>query len=509
MAEKYDVIVVGAGNGGLMAAASSARMGKKTLLIERHNLAGGAATSFIRGRFEFEVALHELCEYGHADNPRAVRKMYDWLGANVKMQELPDTYRYIIYGKDGFDVKMPAGRENFINAMEKYVPGTSEKMEKLFDLCEQSMNALAEIADGKDKKEVIKKYPAFIEYATKSWDDVLNKLKLPKKAQQILGAYWCYIDIPTDEFEFPYFATMLATYVENDAYIPQRRSHDMSTALAQVIYDNGGDVWLSTTVEKILVENGQAVGVQIKGEKVFAKEVICGITPHAVYGNMMDQKCIPEYALKYANSHKLGTSAFLVYLGLNKSCRELGINDYSVFIASTGDTRKQYENCKTMDKNEFMIMNCLNTVIPNASPKETSVCYITKLVDDGVWDNVKPKDYEKLKVKIAKNAIDEYEQATGIKISDSIEEIAIAAPPTFARYMGTPDGEIYGYHCAPWDQIIGRSMDLKNVVNPLPHLYFCGGHGFMCDGYNVSYTTGLTAAKIAVSDINNMGADHE
>lgn len=156
MAEKYDVIVVGAGNGGLMAAASSARMGKKTLLIERHNLAGGAATSFIRGRFEFEVALHELCEYGHADNPRAVRKMYDWLGANVKMQELPDTYRYIIYGKDGFDVKMPAGRENFINAMEKYVPGTSEKMEKLFDLCEQSMNALAEIADGKDKKEVIK-----------------------------------------------------------------------------------------------------------------------------------------------------------------------------------------------------------------------------------------------------------------------------------------------------------------------------------------------------------------
>lgn len=35
-----------------------------------------------------------------------------------------------------------------------------------------------------------------------------------------------------------------------------------------------------------------------------------------------------------------------------------------------------------MDKNDFMIMNCLNNVIPDASPEGTSVCYITQLVDD-------------------------------------------------------------------------------------------------------------------------------
>ncbi len=49
----YDVIVIGAGNGGLAAAASLARDGQKTLLLERHNVPGGCATSFIRGRFEF------------------------------------------------------------------------------------------------------------------------------------------------------------------------------------------------------------------------------------------------------------------------------------------------------------------------------------------------------------------------------------------------------------------------------------------------------------------------
>ena len=33
--------------------------GAKTLLLEKHNIPGGCATSFVRGQFEFEVALHQ------------------------------------------------------------------------------------------------------------------------------------------------------------------------------------------------------------------------------------------------------------------------------------------------------------------------------------------------------------------------------------------------------------------------------------------------------------------
>ena len=66
---KYDAVVIGAGNGGLAAACRLAKAGKKTLLVEQHNLPGGVASSFRRGRFEFETALHELCEFGSAENP--------------------------------------------------------------------------------------------------------------------------------------------------------------------------------------------------------------------------------------------------------------------------------------------------------------------------------------------------------------------------------------------------------------------------------------------------------
>lgn len=45
MIKEVDVVVVGAGNAGLTAAATTASMGLSTLLVERHNIPGGAALS--------------------------------------------------------------------------------------------------------------------------------------------------------------------------------------------------------------------------------------------------------------------------------------------------------------------------------------------------------------------------------------------------------------------------------------------------------------------------------
>ena len=52
----YDVIVIGAGLGGLTAGAKLAREGMKVLVLEQHNRPGGCATTFKRGEFTLEVA---------------------------------------------------------------------------------------------------------------------------------------------------------------------------------------------------------------------------------------------------------------------------------------------------------------------------------------------------------------------------------------------------------------------------------------------------------------------
>lgn len=84
MNNKYDAVVCGSGNSGLTAALTLQSAGKKVLLIEQHNLPGGSATSFRRGRFEIEPSLHELGEVGSAENPGTIRKMFDDFGLDIE-----------------------------------------------------------------------------------------------------------------------------------------------------------------------------------------------------------------------------------------------------------------------------------------------------------------------------------------------------------------------------------------------------------------------------------------
>ena len=46
--KEYDVIIVGAGLGGLTAGAKLAREGKKVLMVEQHTVVGGCSTVFKR-----------------------------------------------------------------------------------------------------------------------------------------------------------------------------------------------------------------------------------------------------------------------------------------------------------------------------------------------------------------------------------------------------------------------------------------------------------------------------
>src|SRR6195952_5997356 len=67
---RYDVVVVGAGLGGLTTGAILARAGRKVLVIEKSNSVGGAASSYKVGDLFVEGSLHETSDPHDPRDPK-------------------------------------------------------------------------------------------------------------------------------------------------------------------------------------------------------------------------------------------------------------------------------------------------------------------------------------------------------------------------------------------------------------------------------------------------------
>ncbi len=230
MDNKYDVIVVGAGNGGLVAAANCAKAGYKTLVLEKHNLPGGCATSFRRGRFEFEPSLHELCAVGTKEKPGDVYRVFDELGANIDWRyETDDILRTIVKGEGGYDVTLKAGIDDFCKSVDAEAPGSYAGLKAFFGLkpkMDAAVGYLYETKGNPKSMVMITKHADFMRMASHSVEEILKALGVPQKGIDIVSTYWGYLGVPTDELSAFHYLNMVYSYIEDGVAVAGHRSHE-------------------------------------------------------------------------------------------------------------------------------------------------------------------------------------------------------------------------------------------------------------------------------------------
>ena len=512
--KKYDVIVIGAGNGGLAAAATCAKAGLSTLLLERHNIPGGSASSFVRGRFEFEPSLHELSGIGTPEEKGSVEEQFDRMGAKVNWRKHNSTFRLVVPAKEGdedsfinengvrvsVDARMPVGFEAFSRKLDEIVPGSYESAMNAFKLSEDMYTAFGYMEEGENPLgmlKVLKYFPDFMRLTSHTLQEGLDALGMPKKAQDIFNTYWCYMGVPASQFDFMYYLTMQSSYIKFGTGIPQNRSHEMSLAIDKAIRDNGGAIWYNSEVTSVIMKNGKPAGVVVNGNKeVYGERFICNASPKFVWSDLFNKEDVPEFQARMTNARKTAVALTTVYLGMNKTKEELGITDYSVFIAPDRDSDKQFEACQDFFSG-YCIINCLNEIIPDCTPPGTSQLFLTSMTFGDAMKDVKPEDYKKFKTKVAKDMIETCEKALNISITPYIEEIEIALPPTFSRYLNTPMGTPYGYMLEMWDSLIPRTIQYEKD-QPFDNFLFCGASQERGDGYGCAYHTGEKAAKLTI-----------
>lgn len=130
--EKRSVVVIGAGNGGMAAAVALAQNGLKPLVLERHRMPGGCATSFVRGRFEFDASIHCLF-YGF----QGYQDVWEgYMNIDPNLVEVKTGVAYSHLDKDGKPVllKYPHGDKAFTEEFKRQFPEDADKIDELMSM---------------------------------------------------------------------------------------------------------------------------------------------------------------------------------------------------------------------------------------------------------------------------------------------------------------------------------------------------------------------------------------
>ena len=140
MKDNYDVIVIGAGNAGLMSALQIASKGKSVLVLEANSVPGGLATSFVKGRFEFENTLRAVHNLGSETNNKGrLRKLFNEFNLNDEIEwlEIPSSYKIIKTDNPREEYDLVFGLDEFIKKMQDYEPESKDKLSEFFDLAKE------------------------------------------------------------------------------------------------------------------------------------------------------------------------------------------------------------------------------------------------------------------------------------------------------------------------------------------------------------------------------------
>ena len=152
---RYDVVVIGAGLGGLTAAAILARAGRKVLVIERSNSVGGAASSYKSGDLFIEGSLQETSDPHDPRDPKhhvltraGVLDAVKWIPAGALYQARGGPLDQPFTMPDNFDAarralteRFPearAGIDRLLGEMERIVLGYGHAVARQRRLQEQS-----------------------------------------------------------------------------------------------------------------------------------------------------------------------------------------------------------------------------------------------------------------------------------------------------------------------------------------------------------------------------------
>jgi prolycopene isomerase len=486
----WDVIVIGAGLGGLSAAARLSRAGLRVLVLEQHVFAGGYAHHFlrrVRGTkvvYDFDVALHQT---GDLIPGRSVHRMLTDLEVLPQLQLNRFDVAYRSRGPR-HDLQIPADADAYEALLCELYPEQEKGVRGLF----QHLREIDEPGEGGAPSA------AAFGVMDLSLKQLLDQHVTDERIQGIIATLWGYLGLVPSEISAFLYARMWSSFHFGGCFYVKGGGQALSDAFVRVIEGHRGKVLLRTEVTRIETEQGRVRGVETKKRGRFtAPVVISNAAAPLTYHQLLDDLGPAKEDLARVDELPIACSIHQAYVGIRGDATKLGLTDRGAFFNPTYDFDEEREAMAKGDyrRQGWMVGNH-NLADPGHAPAGRSILHAALMADGRLWQGLDERAYRERKCELEAYLVDRLAECIP-DVRERIEVIETGTPHTMERYSSNPLGSIYGYASSPAAHSIHRP-DARTGVSGL---YLAGAWTFPGPGFSGTMHSGHRTAGLVMEDL--------
>ncbi len=467
--EVYDVVVIGAGIGGLSTGALLAKTGKSVLIVERHDRPGGYAHGFKRRNVHFDSGVHLVsgCSSEGYGNGNTINKICRAVGIDPEALFIPvPSYARAVFPE--LEIPLRAGEAAFVAGLTEHFPQEKEGLLALIRLCkvlaEEAMLAEEVLAQSKATRvSPMQMLGNLFRYRRTTLAEALDEFLIDSRLKSACAMLWPYLGLPPSQLSFLYWASMMAGYTYEGGYYCRGSFQIYANQLAATIENQGGEVLLNSSVRRICVEQGKACGIVLEnGQLIRAETVVSNIDSRHTAELLVGREHLPNGYCESLAKLSPSLSIFASYIATDLPISEQD-HAHEGFFFESFDHEASYSLSQAGQSNWFSAT--LPSMTDNSlAPPGQSIIMLTTLCPFDVgqsWRIAKRGFQQRLLEKAERHFPG---------LNDHLLVVESGSPRTMERYTLNQQGSAYGFAPSP-DQI---GPNRPGVVGALPGLFHTG-----------------------------------
>ena len=450
--DRYNVVVVGSGLGGLTAANRLARCGHSVLLLEHHHQLGGLATWFKRKGHIFDVSLHGF-PHGMV---KTCRKYW-----NRAIMESIVQLKNIVFDNPQFSLTTTFDRKDFTSILLDRFKISQATIDDFFNTV-ASMNFYDD--QSMSTRELFERF-------FPGRDDVHRLLMEPIT----------YANGSTLEDPAITYGIVFSNFMNKGVFTFKGGTDHLIGMMADELVKNGVTICKNSKVDRIVTEEGKARGVLVDDRFIEADSVVSNSGILNTIFDLTGKDAFPAEFLDRVKAVRVNTSSCQVYIGIKKEETIADIGDL-LFVS----TAEQFSSDELLDMHTGS--RTFSLYYPKTRPghnRYTVVASMNGRFDD--WDRLNAGQYEAEKQAMIERTLHDLQRyIPGVR--QKIDWLEAATPKTIHRYTLHTKGTSFGTKFEGLD--ISRS-----IFKAVKGLFHVGSVGIIMSGWLGAINYGVIVAN--------------